>query len=57
MQITPGPIAEVFGFTDIKSDGHGLNIKGLANFFPPEGKVFEVCYWMEDLVVLVLTYK
>jgi hypothetical protein len=44
--IIVGPTAEVFGFADINSDGHSLSIKGLANYIPPEGKVFEV--WLFD---------
>src|SRR5215217_4131321 len=44
--ILVGPNAEVFGFVDIQSDGHSLNINGLANYLPPEGQVFEV--WLLD---------
>ena len=44
--IIVGPNAEVFGFTNIKSDGHSLSIKGAANYIPPEGTVFEV--WLVD---------
>lgn len=44
--ILVGPNAEVFGFADILSDGHSLNIKGLANYLPPQGQVFEV--WLLD---------
>jgi hypothetical protein len=44
--IIVGPNAEVFGFTNIKSDGHSLSIKGTANYIPPEGKIFEV--WLLD---------
>ena len=44
--ILVGPNAEVFGFADIESDGHSLNIKGLANYRPPQGQVFEV--WLLD---------
>jgi len=44
--IIVGPNAEVFGFSNIKSDGHSLSIKGTANYIPPEGKVFEV--WLLD---------
>ncbi len=45
--IIVGPNAEVFGFADIQSsDGHSLNIQGLANYLPPSGKVFEV--WLLD---------
>lgn len=44
--IIVSPNADVFGFVDIKSDGHSLNIKGLANYLPPSGKVFEV--WLLD---------
>jgi hypothetical protein len=44
--ILVGPNAEVFGFADIQSDGHSLNIKGLANYLPPQGQVFEV--WLLD---------
>ena len=44
--ILVGPNAEVFGFADILSDGHSLNIKGLANYRPPAGQVFEV--WLLD---------
>jgi hypothetical protein len=38
--------AKVFGFVDVKSDGHSLDIKGLANYLPPQGQVFEV--WLVD---------
>lgn len=41
-----GPATEIFGFADIKSDGHSLNIYGMVNYLPPEGQVFEV--WMVD---------
>jgi hypothetical protein len=44
--ILVGPNAEVFGFADIVSDGHSLDIKGLANYLPPSGQVFEV--WLLD---------
>ena len=44
--ILVGPNAEVFGFADIVSDGHSLSIKGLANYLPPQGQVFEV--WLLD---------
>ena len=44
--IIVGPNAEVFGFMDIQSDGHSLNIDGLANYLPPSGQVFEV--WLLD---------
>jgi hypothetical protein len=45
--IIVGPNAQVFGFADIQSpDGHSLSIKGLANYLPPSGKVFEV--WLLD---------
>ena len=44
--INVSPNAEVFGFTNIKSDRHSLSIKGTANYIPPEGKVFEV--WLLD---------
>src|SRR5215213_3089427 len=44
--IIVGPNAEVFGFANIKSDGHSLSIKGTSNYIPPEGKVFEV--WLLD---------
>ena len=44
--IMVGPNAEVFGFADIVSDGHSLSIKGLANYLPPQGQVFEV--WLLD---------
>ena len=44
--ILVGPNAEVFGFVDIQSDGHSLDIKGLANYIPPQGQVFEV--WLLD---------
>lgn len=44
--ILVGPNAEVFGFADIQSDGHSLSIKGLANYLPPQGQVFEV--WLLD---------
>jgi hypothetical protein len=44
--IIVGPNAEVFGFVDLKSDGHSLDIKGLANYLPPQGQVFEV--WLVD---------
>ena len=44
--IIVGPNAEVFGFVDIQSDGHSLNIDGLANYLPPSGQVFEV--WLLD---------
>ena len=44
--IIVGPNAEVFGFMDIESDGHSLNIDGLANYLPPSGQVFEV--WLLD---------
>jgi len=44
--ILVGANAEVFGFADILSDGHSLDIKGLANYLPPSGQVFEV--WLLD---------
>src|SRR5215210_8623585 len=44
--IIVGPNAEVFGFANIKSDGHSLSIKGTSNYIPPEGKIFEV--WLLD---------
>ena len=44
--ILVGPNAEVFGFADIQSNGHSLNIEGLANYRPPQGQVFEV--WLLD---------
>jgi hypothetical protein len=44
--IIVGPNAEVFGFVDIQSDGHSLNIDGLANYLPPSGQVFEL--WLLD---------
>ena len=44
--ILVGPNAEVFGFVDIQSDGHSLNIDGLANYLPPSGQVFEL--WLLD---------
>src|SRR5215218_9591692 len=44
--IIVGPNADVFGFADIQSDGHSLNIYGLANYLPPQGQVFEV--WLLD---------
>ena len=44
--IIVGPNAEVFGFVDIQSDGHSLDINGLANYLPPQGQVFEV--WLLD---------
>ncbi|MCC2649670.1 MAG: hypothetical protein K0R16_2476 [Nitrososphaeraceae archaeon] len=40
--IIVGPNAEVFGFVDIQSDGHSLNIDGLANYLPPSGQVFDM---------------
>jgi hypothetical protein len=44
--IIVSPNADVFGFVDIQSDGHSLNMKGLANYLPPSGQVFEV--WLLD---------
>jgi hypothetical protein len=44
--IIVGPTAEVFGFTNIQSDGNSLSIRGTANYIPPEGTVFEV--WLAD---------
>jgi hypothetical protein len=44
--ILVGPNAEVFGFVDVQSDGHSLSLKGLANYLPPQGQVFEV--WLLD---------
>jgi hypothetical protein len=44
--ILVGPNAEVFGFADILTDGHSFDIKGLANYRPPSGQVFEL--WLLD---------
>ena len=44
--IIVGRQADVFGLVDIKSDGHSLDIDGVVNYIPPEGKVFEV--WLYD---------
>ena len=41
-----GQQADVFGLVDIASDGHKLDISGVVNYVPPEGKVFEV--WLYD---------
>src|SRR5215211_3395231 len=41
-----GRQADVFGLVDITSDGHKLDVKGVVNYDPPEGKVFEV--WLYD---------
>lgn len=44
--IIVGPTGDVFGFVDIKSDGHSVDIKGLSNYLPPSGSVFEA--WLLD---------
>lgn len=44
--IIVAPTGDVFGFVDIKSDGHSLDIKGLSNYLPPSGNVFEA--WLLD---------
>ena len=44
--IIVGRDADVFGLVDIQSDGHSLNMDGVVNYIPPEGKVFEV--WLYD---------
>ena len=44
--IIVGRDGSVFGLVDIDSDGHKLNIAGVANYIPPTGKVFEV--WLYD---------
>lgn len=40
------PTGNVFGFVNIMSDGHSVEIKGLSNYLPPSGKVFEA--WLLD---------
>ena len=40
------PTGNIFGFVNIKSDGHATEIKGLSNYLPPSGKVFEA--WLLD---------
>ena len=44
--IIVGREGSVFGLVDIDSDGHTLNIAGVANYIPPTDKVFEV--WLYD---------
>ena len=44
--IIVGREGSVFGLVDIDSDGHKLNIAGVANYIPPTDKVFEV--WLYD---------
>lgn len=44
--IIVGRDGSVFGLVDINSDGHSLNIAGIANYIPPTDKVFEV--WLYD---------
>ena len=44
--IIVGRDGSVFGLVDIDSDGHSLNIAGVANYIPPTDKVFEV--WLYD---------
>jgi hypothetical protein len=44
--IIVGRDGSVFGLVDINSDGHSLNIAGVANYIPPTDKVFEV--WLYD---------
>ena len=44
--IIVGRDGSVFGLVDIDTDGHKLNIAGVANFIPPTDKVFEV--WLYD---------
>ena len=52
--ILVGPNAEVFGFADIQSDGHSLNIQGLANYRPHKEKYLKYGCWMEDMLLLAI---